>query len=471
MANKAKGFVISPEMKRPSGASYWIVSGMLNGKQEKPQFGSYAAAQAKAAELNAEFHGVKPAESLLSTRLNPDDLDRAELVMRQLKAEFPGVGLLDLLTYYRTLSKTFSLGDAQRIGPAMNRLRAKFPTDDLADACDWFVSNYQPPVSDITFGGAVENYLGECYRRRKINDLSIPQLERIENGLIELQSAIENPGGKPERNWFDGGQPLSHLSTGRLNEYLLATTRGRVIRDADGKPVLDKNKNKTYGPFSNKTWDNRRGILSGFFEFCRGRQYIKENPVSAIKSYGNQKKGKKKVAVLAVKEARELMAFLEEHEGGRLVPFYALALFAGIRPDWFNGEITKILPEHFLWKEREIDLPADITKTGYERQITIQPNLREWLKRYPIARHPIVFTGFQKANMRIRQKFKLTGRHDVLRHTFVSMFVGKFRSMAEAALQSGNSESIIKRHYFKRVRKELALPFWEIWPHKKSPAR
>lgn len=93
MANKAKGFVISAEMKRPSGASYWIVRGMRNGEQIKPQFDSYAAAQAEYAKLNAEFHGVKPAESLLSTRLNPDDLDRAELVMKQLQAEFPGVGL------------------------------------------------------------------------------------------------------------------------------------------------------------------------------------------------------------------------------------------------------------------------------------------------------------------------------------------------------------------------------------------
>jgi hypothetical protein len=34
-----------------------------------------------------------------------------------------------------------------------------------------------------------------------------------------------------------------------------------------------------------------------------------------------------------------------------------------------------------------------------------------------------------------------------MRHTFISMFVGKFRSMGEAALQAGNSESIIRKHY------------------------
>jgi hypothetical protein len=46
---------------------------------------------------------------------------------------------------------------------------------------------------------------------------------------------------------------------------------------------------------------------------------------------------------------------------------------------------------------------------------------------------------------RVFDAFGLT--HDVLRHTYISMFVAKFRSMGEAALQAGNSESIIRRHY------------------------
>jgi hypothetical protein len=34
-----------------------------------------------------------------------------------------------------------------------------------------------------------------------------------------------------------------------------------------------------------------------------------------------------------------------------------------------------------------------------------------------------------------------------MRHTFISMHVAKFRSLGEAALQAGNSEAIIKKHY------------------------
>jgi hypothetical protein len=51
----------------------------------------------------------------------------------------------------------------------------------------------------------------------------------------------------------------------------------------------------------------------------------------------------------------------------------------------------------------------------------------------------------QKHRAKIAKLFGLS--HDVMRHTFISMFVGKFRSMGEAALQAGNSESIIRKHY------------------------
>lgn len=34
----------------------------------------------------------------------------------------------------------------------------------------------------------------------------------------------------------------------------------------------------------------------------------------------------------------------------------------------------------------------------------------------------------------------------MLRHTFISMFVAKVRSLGDTALQAGNSESIIRKH-------------------------
>jgi hypothetical protein len=51
-----------------------------------------------------------------------------------------------------------------------------------------------------------------------------------------------------------------------------------------------------------------------------------------------------------------------------------------------------------------------------------------------------------------------------MRHTFISMFVGKFRSMGEAALQAGNSESIIRKHYLDLKTTAEADLFFDILP-------
>ena len=70
--------------------------------------------------------------------------------------------------------------------------------------------------------------------------------------------------------------------------------------------------------------------------------------------------------------------------------------------------------------------------------------------------------------LEFRKHFNLT--HDILRHTFVSMFVAKFRSMGEAALQAGNSESIIRKHYLDLKNPAEAEQFFSILPRRSSIA-
>jgi hypothetical protein len=51
-----------------------------------------------------------------------------------------------------------------------------------------------------------------------------------------------------------------------------------------------------------------------------------------------------------------------------------------------------------------------------------------------------------------------------MRHTFISMHVAKYRSMGEAALQAGNSESIIRKHYLDLKTPAEAEQFFGIMP-------
>ncbi len=92
----------------------------------------------------------------------------------------------------------------------------------------------------------------------------------------------------------------------------------------------------------------------------------------------------------------------------------------------------------------------------------IQPCLRAWLTRYPIARFPIIPPNASNLLVQVRRRFAIG--HDALRHEFVSMHVAKFRSMGDTALQAGNSEAIIKKHYLNLVSPEEANVFWQIMP-------
>jgi integrase len=155
------------------------------------------------------------------------------------------------------------------------------------------------------------------------------------------------------------------------------------------------------------------------------------------------------------------MEYAETYEGGKMVPYFALCLFAGIRPCLRGGEMARLLPQH-IKRTGVIHIEPEVSKVDMKRSITIQPNLAEWLKAYPFSEFPIQVKNMEKLRARVAKKFGLT--HDVMRHTFISMHVAKFRSMGDAALQAGNSEAIIRKHYLDVRDAEEAEAFFNIRP-------
>jgi hypothetical protein len=71
-------------------------------------------------------------------------------------------------------------------------------------------------------------------------------------------------------------------------------------------------------------------------------------------------------------------------------------------------------------------------------------------------------------HLREKAAEKVPLSHDVMRHTFISMFVAKFRSVGEAALQAGNSESIIRKHYLDLKSTAEAEQFFSILPKRRA---
>ena len=289
---------------------------------------------------------------------------------------------------------------------------------------DHALINYREPGRQKVLTEAVSEYVAVKVKEMERTLISTAQVRSIQNELKMLL------------RYFPAGS-VSQFTTSNLTTYL-----------ERGDPSL-------------KTYNNRRGLLSTFFKFAFHKDWIAVNPVEKTPHHRiNHRRGS--ATTINAEQATTLMDFLESYEHGALVPYFALCLFAGIRPSPRDGEIARLLPQHIRLDTGVILIEPEVSKVRMKRMVKIQPNLAAWLGAYPFT--PIKSSYIEYHRLKISERFKLT--HDVLRHTFISMFVAKFRSMGEAALQAGNSESIIRKHYLDLKNPEEAEQFFGILPRR-----
>jgi len=289
---------------------------------------------------------------------------------------------------------------------------------------DYALLNYPETAKEILVADAVADYLAAKWAESKRGLVSDRQVRSITYELNAFKGQFSST-------------PLGLISPGALVPYL-----------ERGGPTL-------------KTYNNRRGVLSTFFKFAYRKDWVAANPVEKTPHHRIRHRRGSAITITA-EQAANLMAHVETFKDGAFVPYFALCLFAGIRPSVLCGEIAKLRPEHVRLDTGVIHIEPEVSKVRMKRLVTIQPNLAAWLRAYPLERYPIIPINVAKARRKVFVQFGLT--HDVLRHTFISMFVAKFRSMGEAALQAGNSEGIIRKHYLDLKSKDEAERFFSIVP-------
>lgn len=120
--------------------------------------------------------------------------------------------------------------------------------------------------------------------------------------------------------------------------------------------------------------NNRIRAFSTFFNWCRDRSLVRENPATALR---RARIPRKVPGVLSVSEASRL---LEVAAGGwpDVVSYYALGLFGGLRPE----EALRVRPS--VVRNGYLVLDGSITKTADTRNVKVRPNLAAWLDAYPI---------------------------------------------------------------------------------------
>lgn len=222
---------------------------------------------------------------------------------------------------------------------------------------------------------------------------------------------------------------------------------------------------KSKGEMKKKSWNNYRNDLFTFFAWCaaKPRCWVVDNPVAPVPKH---KIVRAQPERLDIETARELMAYLEDNHPQWCL-FFALTLFLGIRPDMQHGEIAKLAKA----VERDgaekyfcngvLHITGEIAKDRRTRQITVPENVARWINKYP-AKPSAICPADWPTYQSIRERFKIP--HDGLRHTAISAHVSFHGSFADAASRFGNSESMIRTHYFNQMSKAEAADFYTISP-------
>ena len=211
----------------------------------------------------------------------------------------------------------------------------------LAFYLDYTLTNYKE-TSNKTLAQAKEDYIKQREADEQNKLLSFVSLRTIKGSLKKLDEKYP-------------GLLLSELDADKITAY------------------CDE------GEVSHKTHNHRRDMVSGLLTYAMKKEWITKNPIEKVIRYQTEHK-RGSAAALTTEQAKKLMAHLETYEGGKYVPYYALALFAGIRPDVNKGELSKLPEEDIHLETGIIHIEPWVSKVGMKRNIAIQPNLAAWLK-------------------------------------------------------------------------------------------
>jgi len=207
-----------------------------------------------------------------------------------------------------------------------------------------------------------------------------------------------------------------------------------------------------------KTFNNMRTSLVRLFNFARDQGYIPQSERTAADMAKRERIGESDIATLPPSTLRALLKDASEEAFLWLV----LASFTGMR----TAELLRLHWQHIDFDGGVIRLPRQVTKTGAKRQIPIQPNLRAWLAPFT-GRVGLVFAS-EKAHDRTIAYAKakeIEWPSNWARHSFGTYRATITKSVGQVSLEMGNSESIVKRHYFDQHASEADARAWfEIMP-------
>lgn len=204
---------------------------------------------------------------------------------------------------------------------------------------------------------------------------------------------------------------------------------------------------------SNTTRKNLKNYLGQFFRWTIRKHYHNANPVANIVVKVQQGQPQ----FFTVPQCEEIMELVSKEEHRPIANYFALCLFAGIRPE----EAERMTFANINFDTNEIHIPAEISKTKKSRLFTINTTLLAWLNHNKDIR-PLIPANVKKMKSAIFNGLSFPWLQDGLRHSFATYHYAQYHSLEELRHIMGNSARILERHYKGVIPAAEVEKFWSI---------
>ena len=307
-------------------------------------------------------------------------------------------------------------------------------------------------------GGTLREAALAFVRKIKASDNSIPLSKAVEQYISAKQVELS---------------PYTMSDRRRRLRTFADAVPDLLACEVDPKPFLEKLATRT----SRTNADNSRRSISAFYTWAINSGFAEENPIRKIGSFGSKKNGV--ATVLSPDETATLLETVQKEFNAEVASFIILSLFAGIRPMEFrkrirkNGKLSTVTLNWEDLMDGNIRISSDLAKTGSPRLVPINDTLSIWLdwlksKVSGNTRGPIVGSRFKFAWADWKNEhasdFPWSAK-DILRHTYGTYRVSQAQEIGKVAIEMGNSEGIVKKHYWDALRSQKeATAFWAIHP-------
>ncbi len=299
-------------------------------------------------------------------------------------------------------------------------------TGTPVEAARFFVKHHAKELPRITVVAAVDKCLAQA-RADKKSKARMHQLEFFLNGFAESINV-----------------EVTELTPGIVSRYLTGMTAGERTK---------KNARDVIGYFGR--WLVLHGYLARGTDLTEG-----------VQRYG-MKSGE--IHIFTVDEIKKLV----ENASARLLPYIVIGAWAGLR----GAEIQRLDWSEVDLQDGFIEVKGEKAKTETRRLVPIKPNLAVWLKDVhkksgAVCPFKNVVNQLMKLVATINKalpkgspdKDKLRWKRNALRHSYISYRVAECADVPRVADESGNSVTVIRINYLKRLKPQQAQAWFDVMP-------